>query len=41
MQNASEKINMRNKKHNKVDAAEVDNNKTKKTIIKCRSLINY
>ncbi len=41
MQNASEEINIENKKYNKIKTAEVNNNKVEKTIIKCRSSINY
>ena len=32
---------MDNRKHDKAEAAEVDNNKAEKTIIKCQSSINY
>ncbi len=41
MQNTPEKINIKNRKYDKVETAEINNNKAKKIIIKYRSLINY
>jgi len=32
---------MGNRKHDKVEAAEINNNKVEKIIVECRSSINY
>ncbi len=32
---------MDNRKHDKAEAAEVDNNKTEKAVVECRSSIDY
>ena len=41
MQDAPKKINMGNRKYDKVEAAEINNNKAEKVIIECRSSTNY